>query len=47
MQLSVNAQFDFDGISVVLDRHGFGNHGIVQKDYRQRRDTLVYGLYTS
>lgn len=31
MQLSVNAQFDFDGISVVLDRHGFGNHGIVQK----------------
>lgn len=31
MQLSVNAQFDFDGISAVLDRHGFGNHGIVQK----------------
>lgn len=31
MQLSVNAQFDFDGISAILDRHGFGNHGIVQK----------------
>ena len=31
MQLSVNAQFDFDSINAVLDRHGLGNHGTVQK----------------
>ena len=31
MQLSVNAQFDFDGISTALNKHGFGDHGIVQK----------------